>query len=76
MGRKKRHEEDSLCWECRNAVPNIEKLCGCSWSMFFIPVKGWDAEPTIINNGMAKEGYLIPPSNSYNVKHCPYFEKG
>ena len=45
MGRKKRHEEDSLCWECRNAVPNIEKLCGCSWSMFFIPVKGWDAIP-------------------------------
>lgn len=74
-GRRKRGE-DSLCWECRNAVPNLEKLCGCSWSLFFIPVEGWDAEPTRINNGNRTDNQALPPSRSYHVFSCPYFEKG
>ena len=73
---RKRKRDDSLCWECRNAVPNIEKLQGCSWSIFFIPVKGWDADPTIVKNGLREDGVVIPPARSYYVKDCPYFEKG
>ena len=77
MARKRKSdEENSLRWDCKNAVPNIEKLRGCSWSMFFIPVDGWDAEPTIINNGFDSNRMPIPPARSYYVKNCPYFEKG
>lgn len=75
-GGRKKIGEDTICWECRNAVPNLEKLCGCSWSIFFVPVDGWEAEPTIINHGYRDDGTLIPPARSYNVKKCPYFEKG
>lgn len=76
MARKKKYAEDSLCWECKNAVPNFDKLQGCSWSIFFVPVKGWDAIPTIVNNGYDKYHVLMPPTRSYHVNSCPYFEKG
>lgn len=48
---------DSLCWHCRNA------LGGCSWSMRFEPVEGWDAKHT--------KRY-----NSYKVYSCPQFVRG
>lgn len=76
MGRRGRKSKDTLCWECKNSVPNVEKLRGCSWSMFFIPVKGWEAEPRILKHGYDENNLLIPPARSYHVISCPYFEKG
>jgi len=79
MARRGRKEIESLCWDCKHAVPNFEKLQGCSWSAFFIPVKGWDAIPTIINNGYVgtnDKQILLPKVKSYCVLHCPNFEKG
>ena len=48
---------------------NCEKAGGrCSWSAVFVPVKGWDAEPTKINiSGRRSIG-------SYLVKSCPLFQ--
>lgn len=61
-----KRKKDTLCWSCKKAC------CGCSWSKFFIPVKGWVAEPTIIAD--KAETYKI---NSYHVKSCPkYINEG
>lgn len=61
---KKRREEDSQpCYLC-------EKACGgCSWSKHFIPVKGWDATPTIIRDS---KGDI----HSYKIRKCPHFIRG
>ncbi len=54
---------DTLCWSCKRA------LCGCSWSKYFIPVKGWKAKKTKINCG--PQGY----TDSYKVIACPEYLK-
>lgn len=33
----------TLCWRCRNAVPDLDGRQGCSWSRHFEPVAGWTA---------------------------------
>lgn len=48
---------DSICFDCRNGA------CGCSWSMWFQPVKGWEAIPHLRDNG-----YM-----TYTVLKCPQF---
>lgn len=50
---------ESLCWTCQNFAG------GCSWSRFFIPIKGWEAKPT--KNGLIKQSYI--------VKKCPEYIK-
>ena len=49
---------NTLCWSCRNAVP--DRRHGCSWSECFEPVKGWEATKR-------------PKGVSYTVKSCPEF---
>lgn len=56
----------TLCWNCQKAV------CGCSWSRNYVPVKGWDATPTIVQNHA--DGRQIF-TNSYLVRSCPEFVK-
>ena len=53
---KKSYEPPSICWECKNAVPD-EKY-GCTWSISGgkVPVEGWDAEPTVIRNAGHRKG--------------------
>jgi hypothetical protein len=53
---------NSLCWQCKRAYGL------CSWSDRFEPVKGWEAEPTIIMGGKRE-----PKVDSYDVKKCPLF---
>lgn len=36
----------TLCWECRNAVPDGKR--GCNWSRHLDPVEGWDAVETSV----------------------------
>lgn len=52
---------ETLCWNCKNAVPN-EKV-GCPWSKRFEPVKGWIADKHL------KQGRI-----SYTVLSCPLYE--
>lgn len=54
-------ENDQLCYKCKNATG------GCPWSDNFLPVKGWDAEPTVIKDSIIGD---IP---SFKIKHCPQF---
>lgn len=52
---------NSLCWQCKRAYGL------CSWSDRFKPVKGWEAEPTIV------KGHKEEDIKSYVVKKCPLF---
>ena len=61
---KKKDEDDQLCYLCKRATG------GCFWSDYFLPVKGWDAEPTIINDSEIGE---IP---SFKIKQCPQYIYG
>lgn len=53
-------EKETLCWGCKNAI------CGCSWADDSVPVKGWNAEKTIVKDN---EGDF----ESYCVKACPEY---
>ena len=48
------------CWDCKN-------ISKCDWS-FGSPVPGWNAIPTIINNGGGRK------TKSFMVLDCPKFE--
>lgn len=60
---------ETLCWSCKNAVPNSQY--GCCWSRSLQPVDGWDAMPTVsyYSNG-DKYRYKTP---SYKVISCPHY---
>lgn len=58
--KKRREENEQLCWTCGNACDR------CSWIREFQPVAGWDAVPTIIKD---KEGYM----ESYKISRCPNY---
>ena len=53
----------TICWDCANACGN------CSWSARLEPVKGWEAEETVI---VANHG---EQSKTYCVVRCPGFER-
>lgn len=55
----------TLCWRCAHA-------CGaCSWSDNLIPVKGWTAKKTRLQNADGYGSYRY--STSYQVIECPEF---
>lgn len=66
-----KHECNSLCWYCRNAVPN-EKY-GCSWSRKFEPVAGWKAEATTTVCNDYSKLVKTKTIHSYHVCQCPEF---
>ena len=45
----KSNTTSTLCWTCKNSVPNPDKNLGCSWSECLVPVEGWYAELTNIS---------------------------
>ena len=57
-------KKDSLCWSCKNSVPDLAGH-GCNWSRKFKPVDGWTAEYVEKN---CSDG-------TYNVIACPEFIK-
>lgn len=59
---------ETLCWNCKHAVPN--EVYGCSWSMFGEPVEGWQATKTTIKEKGEKA------IESYCVCKCPRFKRG
>lgn len=56
----------TLCWRCRNAVP--EGRYGCSWSRGLDPVPGWRAVPSKVYRGSDVDDII-----SWNVRECPEF---
>ena len=67
----KNRKSNTICWECRNAVP--DGMYGCSWSTELLPVAGWIAEKTKLQsytNSNTKKTYT-----SFEVIKCPQFIK-
>ena len=56
-------KKETLCWRCQN-------FSKCSWSRG-VPVKDWDAEPTIVQN---YSNGLLEEVHSYCVNSCPQFK--
>lgn len=56
-------EHQTLCWTCRNAVPDKDWIYGCSWSRRLKPVEGWVAERTTKK----------PDLQSWKVIECPEY---
>ena len=67
--RGKKEASDTICWHCRNAVPDPVKGIGCEWSIRLKPVPGWEADYL----PMKTLGKII---DSYRVRKCPKFKKG
>lgn len=65
--RRKVNKHQSLCWTCKKVYG------GCSWSKYFIPVKGWTAIPTQIKVTYSTNYYT---DDSYDVYACPEYERG
>ena len=63
----------SLCWCCEKAVPkkaaNGERE-GCSWSLYFQPVVGWDATEGKFKHDNGED------VKTYCVHSCPEFKRG
>lgn len=57
------------CFTCRNSCPNPKEGLGCEWSMFLIPVPGWDAERSDLLNSVRGGD----PVESYHVRECPKY---
>lgn len=68
-GARQLKEKGSLCWQCKHAVPSLVKKTGCSWSISFKPIPGWDAKEVF----SVRDGEKVPCG--YMVKSCPQFEK-
>ena len=59
----KTKEEKQPCWSCKRTN------CTCSWIKYSIPVVGWEAKETIINNGEVR-------TKSYEIIKCPEYIRG
>ena len=59
--------EQTLCWDCGNAVPCADGKFGCSWSRNFEPVPGWTAEKHF------KKYIYDQEIETYRVIECPEF---
>lgn len=62
---------ESLCWCCKNAVPDKECTRGCDWSIKGKPIDGWEvteASTFVMSDG--RQG------RTYKVARCPKFERG
>lgn len=65
----KKEHRTTLCWSCKNSVPNNETGAGCSWSKELKPVAGWLAFPTKVRKG--KNGDFM---DSFFVIQCPFYD--
>ena len=62
--------KDTICWDCKHAVPSNESDTGCNWSKEFKEVEGWTIEVTNVRQARNRG------INSVKVISCPRFKKG
>jgi hypothetical protein len=67
--RNGKNKSSTLCWDCAKATG------GCSWSKNHLPMKGWTATATQVNQTFRKGGDPTAVS-SYIVHKCPEFVYG
>lgn len=65
--RQRDRSKQTICWDCKNAVPDPRKGIGCSWSRRLKPVTGWTATETELKL------YDDITIKSYIVHKCPHY---
>lgn len=65
LGLSERPQGETLCWRCQHSTGKNM----CSWAQRFVPVQGWDAQPTLLASSQGKM------QDSFHVRKCPQFEK-
>lgn len=65
----------TICWNCRNAVPDAYGKRGCSWSREGTPVEGWIATPRTLYQYKSKDDEMTEVI-AFSVSDCPKFERG
>ena len=65
LGLSARPQGETLCWRCKHSAGKNM----CSWARFFVPVEGWDAQPTMLASSQGRM------RDSFHVRKCPQFEK-
>ena len=63
MAKIREEEKWQLCFTCKNVCD------GCVWSKYFLPVAGWEAEPTIVKDSGGD-------FSSYKIHKCPKYIRG
>ena len=63
-------QKGTLCWRCKNSVPDVYGRRGCNWSRYKLPVEGWTAKETRLRT--LPDTYVT----SYHVYSCPEFSEG
>lgn len=58
-------KRENVCWTCKKSYG------GCSWSDFFVPVKGWDAEKDLLRAGVKNK-----KTDTYKIRYCPEYVRG
>lgn len=77
-GKMQHNCAETLCWQCANSVPKIDRgkyVRGCSWSIAFEPVEGWTATrcDMLVKNMRGHYSHML---ESYLVRECPEFVEG
>lgn len=72
--KKKFVNPNTICIDCKHAVPTADGRYGCEWSRSFQPVAGWVA---VRRDLKVQEGSRrVRLSLSYKVESCPKFIEG
>ena len=64
---KNQKKNQTICWECVNAVPSADGSRGCNWSRKLEPVAGWNATQYERSNNESK------PYITWCVHSCPEY---
>lgn len=72
--RRESEKPNTICIDCKHAVPTADGKFGCEWSQHFQPVTGWVAvrRDLKVQGGAGK----VHLSLSYKVESCPKFIEG
>ena len=74
LERRESEKPNTICIDCKHAVPTADGKYGCEWSRHFQPVTGWVAvrRDLKVQGGAGKVHFSL----SYKVESCPKFIEG
>lgn len=74
LERRESERPNTICIDCKHAVPTADGKYGCEWSRSFQPVTGWVAvrRDLKVQEGAGRTRLSL----SYKVESCPKFIEG
>ena len=74
LERRESERPNTICIDCKHAVPTSDGKYGCEWSRHFQPVTGWVAvrRDLKVQEGAGRTRLSL----SYKVESCPKFIEG